>query len=304
MARIKKEVKDKIIEAINNLDNNIKDKCSLCNITLTDVVLKISTTTDAPVETVAGVIADEINEGRPKYEHVSKKALICRIKRTTGEVKHSKRVLKNELNHSNRTFKKSEIPENQIDKNLDSPDADKVALKEPVVKEIPGYTVSYSLIDVKELILPAEKNDYIKELEDKIEVYEQRFKNIALNSLSGKKESTSFNPPPFTVPNFDTPDLGVVSKDQDIIKDLKEQNNFLKSNLLKAFEEGQESIESKMKDYDEVVALNDEFMAKSNLKPRQINNKEFVEMYKAEKRARTIAQRLAAGYDIDGLPIE
>jgi predicted DNA-binding protein YlxM (UPF0122 family) len=87
MARVKKEIKNKIIEAINNLDNNIKDKCSLCNITLTDVVLKISTTTDAPLETVAGVIADEINEGRPEYEHVSKRALVQRIKRTTGEVK-------------------------------------------------------------------------------------------------------------------------------------------------------------------------------------------------------------------------
>ena len=82
--RISKKLSDSILSEFSKLDGNVKDKCSLCNIQLTDVVLSISNSLGAPIRTVCDVIAKEINSGRPSYDRVSKDALRKRVERIAG----------------------------------------------------------------------------------------------------------------------------------------------------------------------------------------------------------------------------
>lgn len=95
MARVKKEILDKIEKYLDELDNTIEGKCTLCNETLTHVTNQCSAQTGAPKNTITTIITKRFNASALPADKLGKAALRDRVKRNEG-IKEADRLLKKE----------------------------------------------------------------------------------------------------------------------------------------------------------------------------------------------------------------
>ena len=80
MARVSREVQERVAELIDALPDDLKKTCGLCNRTLYDQLVSIATQADAPQKTVCDIFAGIYNELKAKHDHVSGRAFLERIK--------------------------------------------------------------------------------------------------------------------------------------------------------------------------------------------------------------------------------
>ena len=99
MGKVSKEVVKAVIDEVDKLDEAVKDKCSLCNITLTDIVKRIEVSSNASVSTVCNTIAKVLNRSKSDGEKISAEALRQRVLNTEGKRKN---VSKTKINYKNK----------------------------------------------------------------------------------------------------------------------------------------------------------------------------------------------------------
>ena len=80
MSRVAKEVLKKMADFLDNLPGDVRNKCSLCNETLTHIVKQAEAQTGAPVATITREIAERHNEGAAPGDVVSGEKLRLRVR--------------------------------------------------------------------------------------------------------------------------------------------------------------------------------------------------------------------------------
>lgn len=90
MPRVNPDTLKKLNAFIDSLPDYVKEKCALCNETLTHIVKQAEAQTGAGTRTVCRAIADQHNAGVPEGDKVSEEALTQRVRQKEG-VKMSER---------------------------------------------------------------------------------------------------------------------------------------------------------------------------------------------------------------------
>ena len=97
MSRVSKETISKLTAFIDSLPEEARNKCALCNETLTHIVKQAEVQTGAGTATVTKALSDKINEGSADGDRVSGGALRQRVLDHSGE---KKRICSNGTNSS------------------------------------------------------------------------------------------------------------------------------------------------------------------------------------------------------------
>ncbi len=84
MPRVRQESLDKLAEFIGSLPKDARNKCALCNETLTHLVKTAEVQTGAPTATVTRALANKINETAVPGDVVSGEALTQRVRYSEG----------------------------------------------------------------------------------------------------------------------------------------------------------------------------------------------------------------------------
>jgi len=85
MPRVSPETLKKLTDFINSLSEDVKNKCSLCNTTLTDLVKKAEVQTGAGTATVTRVLAERINKTAAPGDRVSERSLVDKVRNVEGK---------------------------------------------------------------------------------------------------------------------------------------------------------------------------------------------------------------------------
>lgn len=105
MPRVKDETVEKLINWIESLPSEMKDKCALCNETLTHIVKKAEAETGAGTATVTKALADNINATAAPGDQINPEALHSRVRRHEGSIMS---------NRHNKTAEPDKITEPEI----------------------------------------------------------------------------------------------------------------------------------------------------------------------------------------------
>ena len=80
MARVSQETIEKLNAFIDSLPEEAKNKCALCNETLTHIVKQAEAQTGAGTATVTKVLSEKLNDGAADGDRVSGSALQDRVR--------------------------------------------------------------------------------------------------------------------------------------------------------------------------------------------------------------------------------
>ena len=168
----------------------------------------------------------------------------------------------------------------------------------PMVKEAhkPIYTTIYTMVDAENSIQPEVKNeDMVVNVElDALKAELKKSKEAVRNLiLSKNKENTvpDFNPPA----NFTPPTSSSPAVENDRVVELEAELKELVANYQKDMQYQESKLE-------ELKAENEQLRKQLNLKPKQIDDKEFTRQYVEKREAKRAMERAMSGMNPDGTP--
>jgi hypothetical protein len=80
MPRVTKQDRERVVEEVEAIPEDITDNCVLCSSTLAHIVSSIEARIGVPRATVCAAVAKKYNAGRPRADHVTWNQLDCRIR--------------------------------------------------------------------------------------------------------------------------------------------------------------------------------------------------------------------------------